>query len=149
VNITVVGLSHKTASVEIRQKLSIPEPNLESALTHLLKLPYIKEVAIISTYNRLEIYAVVKNKELGVEEIIQFLSEVGQIPLYQLQQHLFILHNKEVVWHLLRVATGLESLILEERQILWEVKKAYKLAQTYKSIVMLQASLYSRNLILV
>lgn len=68
-NIAVVGLSHKTAPVEIREKLSIPEAKIESALTHLKGYPHIQEVAIISTCNRLEIYAVVTDTEKGVVEI--------------------------------------------------------------------------------
>ncbi len=132
--ITVVGLSHKTSSVEIREKLSIPETEQENTLNHLLKLPHIKEVALISTCNRLEIYAVIKDQKKGVEEITEFLSEIGQISLPHLQEHLFILHNQEAVWHLMRVAAGLESLVVGEGQILCQVKKAYKLAQTYKSL---------------
>lgn len=57
-NIAVVGLSHKTAPVEVREKLSIPEPQTESAIAHLLNYPHIDEVAILSTCNRLEIYVV-------------------------------------------------------------------------------------------
>ncbi|ARV59274.1 glutamyl-tRNA reductase [Nostocales cyanobacterium HT-58-2] len=133
-NIIVVGLSHRTASVEIREKLSIPETKVESAIAHLLKLPHIKEVAIISTCNRLEIYAVTQEIQEGVEEISHFLSEVGQIPRYQLQQHLFILLNEEAIRHLIRVAAGLESLVLGEGQISCQVKQAHKLAQTYKGL---------------
>ncbi|MEH2173678.1 glutamyl-tRNA reductase [Nostoc sp.] len=133
-DIAVVGLSHKTASVEIREKLSIPEAKMESAIAQLLKLPNIKEVAILSTCNRLEIYAVVKESQQGVEEITYFLSEISQISLHQLQQYLFILLNQETVRHLMRVAAGLESLVLGEGQIFYQVKKAYKLTQTYKGL---------------
>ena len=56
-NIIVIGLSHKTASVEVREKLSIPEAQVEEAIAHLRGYPHIEEVAIISTCNRLEIYS--------------------------------------------------------------------------------------------
>ncbi len=131
-NIVVVGLSHKTASVEIREKLSISETQIESAYAHLTELPQIQETAIISTCNRLEIYAVVKQAEQGVKEINQFLSEIGQISLSQLQQHSCVLVDQDAVWHLMRVAAGLESLVMGEGQILCQVKKAHRLAQTYK-----------------
>ena len=72
-NIVVVGLSHKTAPVEVREKLSIPEAKLEEAIHHLSSYPHIEEVAIISTCNRLEIYAVIRETEQGVREITQFL----------------------------------------------------------------------------
>lgn len=79
-NIIVVGLSHKTASVEVREKLSIPEAQIEEAIARLQSYPHIEEVAIISTCNRLEIYAVAKGTEQGVTEICQFLAEKAQIP---------------------------------------------------------------------
>ena len=133
-NIAVVGLSHKTAPVEVREKLSIPEAKLEEAIHHLSSYPHIEEVAIISTCNRLEIYAVIKETEQGVREIAQFLSEVSHIPLYQLRQHLFVLLHQDAVRHLLRVAAGLESLVLGEGQILAQVKAAHKLAQKYQGL---------------
>lgn len=133
-NIVIVGLSHKTASVEIREKLSISEQKLENAIAQLLEFPHIDETGIISTCNRLEIYAVVKHIEQGVKEINQFLAEIGQISLWELQKHTFVLTNKDAVWHLMRVAAGLESLVIGEGQILCQVKKAHRLGQTYKGL---------------
>ena len=74
-NIAVVGLSHKTAPVEVREKLSIPEPQLEAAIAHLLSYPHLQEVAILSTCNRLEIYLVATETQPGIREVTQFLSE--------------------------------------------------------------------------
>ena len=133
-NIAVVGLSHKTAPVEIREKLSIPETKLESAIASLRKLPHIEEVAILSTCNRLEIYAVISQTETGVGEIAQFLSEISQIPLQQLRRHLFIFLHQDALRHLMRVAAGLESLVLGEGQILAQIKNTHKLAQKYQGI---------------
>ncbi len=133
-NIAVVGLSHKTAPVEIREKLSIQEAKLEESLTHLRGYPHIEEVAIISTCNRLEIYAVVSDTEKGVVEITQFLSELGHLSLNYLRRYLFILLHQDAVRHLLRVSAGLESLVLGEGQILAQVKTTHKLAQKYKGL---------------
>lgn len=133
-NIVVVGLSHKTAPVEIREKLSIQEAKLEETLMHLKSYPHIEEVAIISTCNRLEIYSVITDTEKGVVEIIQFLSEIGHIPLAQLRRYLFILLHQDAVRHLMRVAAGLESLVLGEGQILAQVKNTHKLAQKYEAL---------------
>lgn len=133
-NIAVVGLSHKTASVEIREKLSIPEPQLEKAIAAVKAYPHIEEVAILSTCNRLEIYIVTKETEPGVREVTQFLSEHSKIPLQQLRAHLFILLHQDAVMHLMRVAGGLDSLILGEGQILAQVKNAHKLGQQYGGI---------------
>ncbi len=133
-NIAVVGLSHKTAPVEIREKLSIQEAKLEDAIAHLRSYPHIEEVAIISTCNRLEIYAVVTETEKGVTEITQFLSEIGHIQLQQLRRYLFTLLHQDAVRHLMRVAGGLESLVLGEGQILAQVRNTHKLGQKYKGI---------------
>ncbi|ELR96696.1 glutamyl-tRNA reductase [Gloeocapsa sp. PCC 73106] len=143
-NIAVVGLSHKTAPVEIREKLSIPEAKLEEAITHLHSYPHIEEVSIISTCNRLEIYAVTKETKQGVIEIIQFLAEIGEIPHHQLRRHLFILLHQDAVRHLMRVAAGLESLVLGEGQILAQVKTAHKLAQKYQGIDQLLDRLFKQ-----
>jgi glutamyl-tRNA reductase len=133
-NIAVVGLSHKTAPVEVREKLSIPEPQVESAIAHLLSYPHVEEVAILSTCNRLEIYIVTSETEPGVREVTQFLSEYGKLPLSHLRKHLFILLHEDAVMHLMRVAAGLDSLVLGEGQILAQVKNTHKLGQQYKGI---------------
>ena len=133
-NIAVVGLSHKTASVEVREKLSIPEPQIESAIAALKSYPHIEEIAILSTCNRLEIYLVTSETEQGVREVTQFLSEHSKLPLQQLRQHLFILLHQDSVMHLMRVAAGLDSLVLGEGQILAQVKNTHKLGQQYAGI---------------
>jgi glutamyl-tRNA reductase len=143
-NIAVVGLSHKTAPVEIREKLSIPEAKIEEAIHHLHNYPHIEEVSIISTCNRLEIYAVTKDSKQGVVEITQFLAEVGEIPYQKLRRHLFVLLHQDAVRHLMRVSAGLESLVLGEGQILAQVKTAHKLAQKYKGVGQLLDRLFKQ-----
>ncbi|MGD2183416.1 glutamyl-tRNA reductase [Lusitaniella coriacea] len=133
-NILVVGLSHKTAPVEIREKLSIPEAKLEDAIAHLRSYPHIEEVALLSTCNRLEIYAIAKESQPGVTEIVQFLSETGKIPLHQLRRHLFMLLHQDAMRHLMRVAAGLDSLVLGEGQILAQIKTTHKLANKHKGL---------------
>ncbi|WP_414529978.1 glutamyl-tRNA reductase [Nodularia chucula] len=133
-NIAVVGLSHKTAPVEIREKLSIPEPQLESAIAHLTSYPHIDEVAILSTCNRLEIYIVTSETEQGIREVTQFLAEYSKLATPSLRQHLFMLLHDDAVMHLMRVAAGLDSLVLGEGQILAQVKNTHKLGQQYNGI---------------
>ncbi|NES97105.1 MAG: glutamyl-tRNA reductase [Desertifilum sp. SIO1I2] len=133
-NIAVVGLSHKTAPVEVREKLSIPEPQVEGAIAHLLSYPHIEEVAILSTCNRLEIYIVTSETQQGVAELTQFLSEHSKVPVHHLRPHLFILLHEDAVMHLMRVSAGLDSLVLGEGQILAQVKQAHKLGQQYKGV---------------
>lgn len=133
-NIAVVGLSHKTAPVEVREKLSIPEPQTESAIANLLSYANIGEVAILSTCNRLEIYIVSSEIEQGVREVIQFLCEHSKLQINSLRPHLFMLLHQDAVMHLMRVSAGLDSLVLGEGQILAQVKNTHKLGQQYKGI---------------
>lgn len=133
-NIAVVGLSHKTAPVEVREKLSIPEAQTEGAIAHLLSYPHIEEVAILSTCNRLEIYVVTQETEQGIREVTQFLAEHSKLPVTFLRQDLFVLLHQDAVMHLMRVAAGLDSLVLGEGQILSQVKNTHKLGQQYNGI---------------
>ncbi|MEG4045710.1 glutamyl-tRNA reductase [Microcoleus sp. Pol17_C1] len=145
-NIAVVGLSHKTAPVEVREKLSIPEHKVEAAIAQLRGYPHIQEVAILSTCNRLEIYIVTSESEPGVREVIQFLSECSKVPLPSLRPHLFILLHEDAVMHLMRVASGLDSLVLGEGQILAQVKQTHKLAQQYKGVGRILERLFKQAL---
>ncbi|HEY9771977.1 MAG TPA: glutamyl-tRNA reductase [Coleofasciculaceae cyanobacterium] len=133
-NIVVVGLSHKTASVEVREKLSIPEAQIEEAIALLKSYPHIQEIAIISTCNRLEIYGVATDMEQGVREISQFLADKAKVCLRELRPNLFTLLREDALRHLMRVSAGLESLVLGEGQILAQVKKTHKLGHKYNGL---------------
>ncbi|MBD2605399.1 glutamyl-tRNA reductase [Scytonema hofmannii FACHB-248] len=145
-HIAVVGLSHKTAPVEVREKLSILEAQAESAIAHLTSYPHIQEVAILSTCNRLEIYIVTPETEQGIREVTQFLSEYSKLPSASLRQHLFMLLHQDAVMHLMRVSAGLDSLVLGEGQILAQVKHAHKLGQQYNGIKTILNRLFKQTL---
>ena len=145
-HIAVVGLSHKTAPVEVREKLSIPEPQTQSAIAHLASYPHIQEVAILSTCNRLEIYIVTPETEQGIREVTQFLSEYSKLPVMSLRQHLFMLLHQDAVMHLMRVSAGLDSLVLGEGQILAQVKHTHKLGQQYNGIKTILNRLFKQAL---
>jgi glutamyl-tRNA reductase len=115
-------------------------------MQELCGYPHIEEVAILSTCNRLEIYVVAKETEQGIRELTQFLSELSQIPLHHLRQHLFILLHQDAVMHLMRVAAGLDSLVLGEGQILAQVKNTHKLGQQYNGIGRLLNKLFKQAL---
>ncbi|NJK28129.1 MAG: glutamyl-tRNA reductase, partial [Coleofasciculaceae cyanobacterium SM2_3_26] len=133
-NIAVVGLSHKTATVEIREKLSIPETRLAERSLRLKAYPHVEEVAVLSTCNRLELYLAISDTEAGVREVTQFLADYGDMPRALLRPYLFILLHQDAVMHLMRVAAGLDSLVLGEGQILSQVKHTHKVGQQYKGI---------------
>jgi glutamyl-tRNA reductase len=130
----------------VREKLSIPEPQLDAAIAHLLSYPHIEEVAILSTCNRLEIYLVATETQPGIREVTQFLSEKSKLPLQQLRPHLFTLIHDDAIMHLMRVAAGLDSLVLGEGQILSQVKQTHKLSQQYKGISRILNRLFTQAL---
>ncbi len=133
-HIAVVGLSHRTAPVEIRERLSIPEQTMETSLQRLRSDEQVLEASILSTCNRLEIYALLRHPELGISAVGEFLSQVSGLSVEDLTPHLFTFHHEEAVAHLLRVAAGLDSLVLGEGQILSQVKKMVRLGQEHRSI---------------
>ena len=133
-HIAVIGLSHRTAPVEIRERLSIPEQTMEASLQKLRSDDEVLEASILSTCNRLEIYALLRHPEQGISAVGRFLSSHSGLDLEELSPHLFTFHHEEAIAHLLRVAAGLDSLVLGEGQILSQVKKMVRLGQEHRSI---------------
>ncbi len=133
-HIAVVGLSHRTAPVEIREKLSISEEDVEPSLLKLKQNEQVLEVSILSTCNRLEIYTLVRDSEKGIAVVSQFLSDYSGLSQEELLPHLFFNHQGDAVTHVMRVAGGLDSLVLGEGQILSQVKKMVRLGQEYQSM---------------
>ena len=133
-HIAVVGLSHRTAPVEIREKLSIPEQSMEMSLKALRDKDEVLEVSILSTCNRLEIYSLVRHPDEGVAAVRQFLCSHSGLDEETLLPHLFTFNQEEAVAHLMRVAGGLDSLVLGEGQILSQVKKMVRLGQANQSL---------------
>lgn len=145
-NIAVVGLSHKTAPVEVREKLSIPEPVYDKAIAQLCHCPHIEEVAVLSTCNRLEIYIVTSETEQGIREVTQFLSDHSKLPSSSLRPYLFTLLHQDAVMHLMRVASGLDSLVLGEGQILAQVKHCHKLGQQHAGVGRILNQLFKQGI---
>jgi glutamyl-tRNA reductase len=133
-HIAVVGLSHRTAPVELRERLSIPEQTMEASLQRLRSDEQVLEASILSTCNRLEIYALLRHPEQGISAVGSFLSQVSGLEVTELSPHLFTYHHEEAVGHLLRVAAGLDSLVLGEGQILSQVKRMVRLGQEHGSL---------------
>ena len=131
--IVVVGLSHRTAPVEVREKLSIPDQSISESLKNLMAYSNILEVSILSTCNRLEIYGLVKDKNIGISSIKEFLSKYSKVNFEDLNPHLFDFRQEEAVFHLMKVSAGLDSLVLGEGQILSQVKKMMRLGQENQS----------------
>ncbi len=130
--LVLVGLNHKTAPVEVRENLYFEMSSLEAGLDGLRERAGIRECAILSTCNRVEIYAVTENDD-GIEEIKDFLSEFHDVPARSFSRYLYVLMRNAVTRHILRVTSSLDSMVVGEPQILGQVKDAYRLAVGMKT----------------
>lgn len=126
--IIVVGLSHKTAPVEIREKVAFAADCLHEALRAVQGLPSLHEAVIVSTCNRVEVYAASRSREVGVEALVAFMADYHRIPLEDLRPHLYVHAGTDAVRHVFRVASSLDSMVVGEPQILGQVKDAYEAA---------------------
>lgn len=132
-NIIVVGLNHKTALIEVREKFAFDGGKLQEAINILKASKITDENVILSTCNRVEMYAGVKDIGSGVENIKKFLSDFHNVPREALDKSLFIYHGRDAVRHIFRVASGLDSKVLGEPQILGQLKDAYDFALKQKA----------------
>lgn len=127
-SIVVVGLSHKAAPVELLEQLSISDDSLPKALHQLGGYDHVVEGAILSTCNRTEIYASVTKFHGGAQDLRNFLSEFCHVAPEAITDHLYTYHDDAAVSHLFRVASGTDSLIVGESEILGQVRRAYQAA---------------------
>ncbi|ASK63050.1 glutamyl-tRNA reductase [Virgibacillus phasianinus] len=132
-HILKVGINYKSTPVEIREKLTFSEQDMDHAMLFLKTQKSILENVIVSTCNRTEIYAVVDQIHTGRYYIKQFLSEWFQLEQDEFSSYLRIEESDGVVEHLFKVAAGLDSMVLGETQILGQVKQAFLTAQKMKT----------------
>ena len=132
--IIVVGLSHKTAPVELREKLAFSKESYSSAFEILKANPLIRESIILSTCNRVEIYAVVDDETESVKELKKFLSEFHKVDLKDFESQLYTYPDPESITHLFNVASGIDSMVVGESEILGQLKDAYTIAHDNKAV---------------
>lgn len=141
--IHLIGFSHHTAPVALREQLSLSGCALDMALDKLGAAgDEIHESVILSTCNRLEIYAVTGDG--GFSAIEGFLSNLYGVSIEQLRPYLYRLEGRAVVEHLMRVASGLDSMVLGESQILGQVAEAYARAQGAGAVGQVLSQLFAR-----
>lgn len=128
VALLIVGLSHKTAPVEFRERLSFSEDRQREAVREIVKLSPIKEAVLLSTCNRTELYTIASSVEAGVEALIDYLAAAAGLNPIELKKYLYFYNHEHAVLHLFRVVSSLESMVVGEAQILGQVKEAYDLA---------------------
>ena len=139
-----VGVNHKTAPVSIRERVAFAPEKMIDALSSLISEKKANEAVIVSTCNRTELYCSVEDFN-KVDEVIAWLGEYHGIALPELQQYCYTHANDDSVRHVMRVASGLDSLILGEPQILGQVKSAYAVSQEGACIGPELESLFQRT----
>lgn len=122
--IIALGINHKSAPVKLREKVAFSPDKLAHAFKSCPEQTNVQEVVILSTCNRTEVYIKAEQAE-DAQKLSQWLADFHQTELDMLRQHLYIKHNDDAINHLMRVACGLDSLIVGEPQILGQVKQAY------------------------
>ena len=122
--IVIVGTSHHIAPLDFRERLSFSESQLTDAFQLLTEHPDIREAAILSTCNRVEVYAVTRSKD-GCAVLSDFLSNYHHIESQQLEKFTYSHQNLDAVSHLFNVTASLDSMVVGEPQILGQVKEAY------------------------
>jgi glutamyl-tRNA reductase len=123
--VVVVGLNHKTAPITLLERLTVGDELLPKALDHLRNYERVLEGVILSTCNRIEIYAAVSMFHGGAQDLRNFLSEFCHIAPEDFSDHLYTYHDEGAVRHLFRVAAGIDSMIVGESEILGQVRRAF------------------------
>jgi len=129
--LVAVGVSHRTAPVELRECVDFAREGVDAALAAIARRGAAREVVVLSTCNRAEIYAAAEN-DAAADTFGRFISEYHKLPHETVAPHLFVRRGAEAATHLFRVAAGLDSLVVGEPQILGQVKEAFATASALK-----------------
>jgi glutamyl-tRNA reductase len=125
-SLLTIGVNHTSAPLEVRERVAIPDSALPSALSALRGTPNIEEAAIVSTCNRTELYCSVESFEAGKVATIKWLGDFHNLDIDHNQPYLYNHNDQETAKHMFRVASGLDSMVLGEPQILGQLKQAYQ-----------------------
>ena len=128
-SIVVIGVNHRTAPIDLLERVSVSGPELAKAITGLVSRANIREAAVLSTCNRTEVFAVAERFHGAYADIRDFFCELGAMQPDELHPHLYSQHDDAAVSHLFEVAAGLDSAVLGESEILGQVRSAWEIAQ--------------------
>ena len=127
-SVVVVGLNHRTAPVRLLERASVPAPELGGVLAGLISGTHVAEAVVLSTCNRVEVYAAVNTFHGALHEIGQVLSTRTGVHIAELADHLYVHYSDAAVRHVFSVVSGLDSLVVGEPQILGQLRDAYNAA---------------------
>jgi glutamyl-tRNA reductase len=125
-----LGINHKTASVEVRERLAIAPAIMENALIEACERAGLNEIAILSTCNRTEIYCSANTAD--AQQILAWISQYKSLSIAEIEQSMYLHSELDAVQHMMRVACGLDSLVLGEPQILGQLKSSFAVSQKLK-----------------
>lgn len=128
-SIVVIGVNHRTSPIEMLERVSLPKDALAKVVHDLRVRENIREVVVLSTCNRIEVYAVAERFHGAYADIRDFFCELGGLHPDDLHPHLYSQHDDAAISHLFEVAAGLDSAVLGEHEILGQVRTAWELAQ--------------------
>ncbi|ELY4663337.1 glutamyl-tRNA reductase [Cronobacter muytjensii] len=120
-----LGINHKTAPVSLRERVTFSPDTLDQALESLLSQPMVQGGVVLSTCNRTELYLSVEEQDNLHDKLVRWLCDYHKLDEAEVRNSLYWHHDNDAVSHLMRVASGLDSLVLGEPQILGQVKKAF------------------------
>ncbi len=124
-SVLVVGMSHRSAPVALLEQLSMDEKVQHGTGAALVAQPSLSEAMIISTCNRMEVYTVTNAFHAGVEDVLRVLAEVSGVDAADLRRFLYVRYSDAAAEHLFNVASGLDSMVVGEQQIIGQVRSAY------------------------
>jgi glutamyl-tRNA reductase len=129
VSVVVVGLNHRTVPLDVLERMTVNEARLPKALYDLRTRPHLNEAVVLSTCNRTEIYAIAERYHGAIDDIRTFLTDLSGIDIDVFADHVYAYHDDFAVGHLFRVASGLDSAVLGESEILGQVRVAWERAE--------------------
>ncbi|AOS61314.1 glutamyl-tRNA reductase [Actinoalloteichus hymeniacidonis] len=133
-SVLAIGMSHRSAPLTLLERAVVAAPDTPKLLDELLRCPSVDEVGLLSTCNRVEVYAVVESFHSAVEEITGVLSRHAGVDGTELTDGMYVHYAAAAVEHLFTVASGLDSMVVGEEQILGQLRNAYTSAETAKTV---------------
>ena len=128
-SVVVIGLNHRTASLDLLERMTVDGTRLPKALHDLAGRAHLSEAVVLSTCNRTEVYAVAEKFHGGFQDVRDFLAELAFLAPEDFADHLYVHHDDEAVGHLFEVAAGLDSAVIGETEILGQVGEAWDVAR--------------------
>ncbi|EPQ71612.1 glutamyl-tRNA reductase [Mycobacterium marinum] len=133
-SILLFGVSHRSAPVSVLEQLSIDESEQVKIVDRVLQSPLVTEAMVLSTCNRVEVYAVVEAFHGGLSAIGQVLSDHSGMSMGELTKHAYVRYSEAAVEHLFAVASGLDSAVVGEQQVLGQVRRSYSAAEANRTV---------------